>query len=76
MNMLILDAEQTAGIEALNASGDPDRQLRPVPLLDGRFALNADLLLDCGEGQTWRHYAAFLTALPAELVNSFPLANI
>jgi hypothetical protein len=76
MNMLIVNADQTAAIEALNASGEPDRQLRPVPLLDCRFALNADLLLDCGKGQTWQHYADLLAVLPSEMVSSFPLASI
>ena len=66
MNMLILTADQRAAIEALNASGSPDRELAPVTLPDGRSALNADLLHDSAPGQTWAHYHAALAALPIE----------
>lgn len=72
MNMLILDASQSAQLAALNLAGDPVRQLQPVPLGDGRFALNSDLLQDCGPGQTWEHYTAFLQTLGAELIASVP----
>lgn len=63
MNALILTNEQVAQLEALNASGEPTRQLRPVPLTDGTFALNGDVESDAGPGGTWEHYSAFLATL-------------
>ena len=66
MNMLILNLDQQAALAALNQTGDPSRQLQPVPVDETRAALNADLLQDCGSEQTWAHYAAFLQSLPAE----------
>ena len=66
MNMLILNEEQRANVEALNAIGSADRELAPVPLGDGRWGLNADLLNDSGPGQTWAHYGAALSGLPVE----------
>jgi hypothetical protein len=63
MNMLILNTSQAAELAALNATGDPDRQLTPVPLTNGNTALPADLLTDCAEGQTWEHYSPFLNSL-------------
>lgn len=63
MNMLILTTEDKQELEAINYGGDPARQLQPVPLTDGNFGLNADLLEDCGPGQTWSWYAEFLDDL-------------
>jgi len=76
MKMLILNTEMKTELEAANYSGDPARQLMPANLLDNRFGLNADLLQDCGQGQTWEHYREFLTALPDEEVASVPVFNI
>jgi hypothetical protein len=64
MNMLILTPENQSELQALNATGDPTRQLSPLPLTNGNAALNADLLADCAEGQTWEHYGEFLESLP------------
>jgi hypothetical protein len=69
MNMLILTPENQSELQALNASGDTSRQLSAVPLTDGNAALNADLLSDCGEGQTWEHYGPFLESLPMDEVD-------
>jgi len=69
MNMLILNQTQQAELAALNASGDPARQLEAVPLTTGDTALGADLLNDCNEGQTWQHYAAFLQSLPSSEIS-------
>ena len=66
--MLILSPEQAAQLSALNGTGDPFRQIIPSALADGRLALNADLLADCGPGQTWEHYGEFLAALPLETI--------
>jgi hypothetical protein len=68
MNALIVTTGQAAALAALNASGDPGRQLQPAAATDGRLALNPDLLADCGPGQTWEHYAAFLASLAADAV--------
>jgi hypothetical protein len=76
MNMLILSAPASATLDALNASGEAGRQLRPVTLTDSRLALNADLLLDCAAGQTWEHYGAFLTGLTAENVATLPIYEV
>lgn len=70
MNALILDITQRGQIEGLNASGDGCRALHPVGLADGRFALNADLLADCGPGQTWAHYGELLTGLEVEEISA------
>jgi hypothetical protein len=72
MNMLMLSAAEKTELDAVNYGGDPTRELVPVPLQDGRFALNADLLQDCGAGQTWEYYGTFLRELPAEVVMSLP----
>jgi hypothetical protein len=66
MNALILDETERGQIEGLNAGGDGCRALHPVALVDGRFALNADLLADCGPGQTWEHYGELLAGLNVE----------
>ena len=63
MTYLILDAEKQTALALLNTTGDPSRQLVPRPMTDGNAALNEDLLTDCGEGQTWSHYAEFLSTL-------------
>jgi hypothetical protein len=76
MNMLILSAEEKTELDAVNYGGNPTRQLVPVPLGDGRFALNADLLSDCGPGQTWEYYGTFVGELPIETVASLPEASL
>jgi len=74
MNLLILSPEQMSQLQSLNATGAPERQLQPVDLLDGRKALNADLLTDCAPGATWEHYAPFLAELTLATVapSAFP----
>ncbi len=68
MNFLILNIVQAEKIAALNASSPPDRQLTPATMLDGRCALNADLLDDAGPGHTWAHFGPALAAFtPAPL---------
>jgi hypothetical protein len=69
MNMLILNPQKQAELTALNADGDPTRQLSALPLIGGDAALTAALLEDCGEGQTWEHYADFLQILPVSEVS-------
>ena len=76
MNMLILSAAEKTELEAANYGGDATRQLVPVALEDGRFALNADLLQDCGAGQTWEYYGTFLRELQVETVMSLPQVNV
>ena len=76
MNILMLSAEEKTELDAVNYGGNPTRQLVPVPLGNGRFALNADLLDDCGPGQTWEYYRTFLGELPVEAVVSLPEVNI
>ena len=76
MNMLILNNTQQAELTALNASGDPARQLEAVPLTSGDTALGADLLNDCNEGQTWQHYAPFLQSLPTSEVPPSALVEL
>lgn len=76
MNFLILNNVQAEKIATLNASSPPDRQLTPAAMLDGRCALNADLLQDAGPGQTWSHFGTALAAFtPAPLAEeSFAVA--
>jgi hypothetical protein len=70
MNMLILNAQKQSELAGLNASGDPTRQLFAIPLTTGDAALSASLLGDCGEGQTWEHYASLLRSLPSSEVSA------
>jgi len=71
MDMLIVNAGQRAALAGLNAA-DARQQIEPVPLKDGRHALNADLLGDCGEEQTWKRYNGALQALAKEKVEDVP----
>lgn len=48
------------------------RQIIPVLADDGRWVLPADLLDDCGPGQTWEAYGPLLTALIVEEVEVSP----
>ena len=64
MNMLILNAQKQSELAALNAGGEATRQICAIPLTSGDTALTAELLSDCGEGQTWEHYGSFLQTLP------------
>ena len=76
MTMFILNEEQVAEIQELNQSGPKFRRLEPVPLLDGRYALNSDLLMDLDPGETWWHYRVLLLDLPAETVMNFVEARL
>ncbi|MDX1950947.1 MAG: hypothetical protein SFY81_02115 [Verrucomicrobiota bacterium] len=78
MNMFLLALEQLPALQALNQSGPPTHQLQPLPLADGRFALNPDLLTDCAPGQTWAHYQNLLQTLPIEQIPTqlIPLTQI
>jgi hypothetical protein len=70
MNALILNVENLTALQVLNENGDPSKQLNPVPLTNGNWALNADLLEDCGLGETWEHYAEFLQTLNSAAVDA------
>ena len=76
MNVLILAPGQVTALQQLNAANPSPHQLQPAPLADGRPALNADLLHDCGPGQTWESYREFLETLAVQLDASFPQADI
>ena len=76
MNMLILNAQKQSELAVLNASGDETRQLCAIPLTTGDAALSDSLLGDCGEGQTWEHYASFLQTLPVSEVGPESFAEI
>jgi hypothetical protein len=71
MIMLILNSDQLADLDEMNAIGSTNRRLEPIELLDGRRALNADLLMDLDPGETWWHYRTLLLDLPAETVTEF-----
>ncbi len=62
--MLILDGAEQTTLAGLNAGGRPERLLEAIPLASGAKALSASLLTDCGPGQTWEQYGAWLAALP------------
>ena len=76
MNVLILTPNDATALEVLNAAGDPLHQLQPALLVDGRLALNADLLEDCGPGQTWERYGTLLRTLAFEANPEFPETNL
>jgi hypothetical protein len=71
MIMLILNSDQLADLDEMNATGSTDRRLEPIELPDGRRALNSDLLMDLDPGETWWHYRTLLLDLPAETVTEF-----
>lgn len=68
MKLILLTATQLLELEALNHSGSHSQQLRPITLVDGRQALNADLQSDCGSEDLWSHYGPFLSMLPVESI--------
>jgi hypothetical protein len=76
MIMLILNADQLADLDELNASGPAQRRLEAIELPDGRRALNADLLMDLDPGETWWHYRTLLLDLPAETVTEFKMEAV
>lgn len=76
MQMLILNAEQQAALAALNETGEAARRLEAVAVGDGTAALNADLLGDCGPGQTWAHYGPLLAALNAAEATPAPTPGL
>ena len=70
MNALIIDEAAHQVLAALNAAGDPHHQLHPIQIADGTHVLNADLLNDTGPEGTWLPYAAFLSSLPARVIDT------
>ncbi len=75
MLMLIIPPEMIAAASAINAA-HPFKKIKPITLTDGRLAVNADLLTDCGPGQTWEDWAALGGGLvPVEVDPSlFPVS--
>jgi hypothetical protein len=67
LDALIVPTPAHLLISRINES-HADRKLEPVAATDGRNVLSADLLTDCGPGQTWADYAAVLTVLDRETV--------
>ena len=76
MNVLILSPGQVNTLQQLNAANPSLHQLQPALLADGRPALNADLVHDCGPGQTWESYRDFLHTLTLEPNGTFPLGSV
>ena len=74
MNCLILSEANLAPLAALNESAPNSQRLTPFTLADGRRALNADLLADCGAGATWSHFASFLASFVTEAITPEELA--
>ena len=73
---IILTPEQAATLGAVQAQyGNPQHVAAPVPLVDGRLMLCADLLTETGPGGL---YAQGFAHLPAELfaqVQILPMAD-
>ncbi len=73
---IVLTPEQAATLGAIQAQhGDPRHVAAPVPLVDGRLMLCADLLTETGPGGL---YAQGFAHLPAELfpqVAVMPMAD-
>lgn len=63
LDALIVTDQQATAIAAINATHALRLHLFPFPCADGRNVLPADLLTDCGTGQTWFDYAAILTSM-------------
>jgi hypothetical protein len=68
LDALIVTEQQAASIAAVNAEHASVLILYPFPCADGRIVLPADLLTDCGPGQTWVEYAPLLQAMARETV--------
>lgn len=62
MMFLKLNEEQRAQLEALNVTSEKVKA-SPRQAQDGFWYLCADLLTDCGEGQTYAFYGEFLNTL-------------
>jgi hypothetical protein len=75
MIMLILNDEQMLDLEEMNAAAPPDRKLEPVRLPDGRYGLDAELLMICDPGEPWWQFRTLLLNLPAETINRLAPAN-
>jgi hypothetical protein len=73
---IVLTADQAATLGAIQAQyGNPRHVAAPVPLVDGRLMLCADLLTETGPGGL---YAQGFAHLPAELfpqVQILPMAD-
>lgn len=69
MNVLILDEDQEEPLQQLNETAPEGKRLEPAELADGRKFLNADLLNDSGQGETWEHYGEFLDGLQLEQID-------
>lgn len=73
---IILTSEQAATLGAIQGQyGNPQHVAAPVPLIDGRLMLCADLLTETGPGGL---YAQGFAHLPAELfpqVQILPMAD-
>jgi hypothetical protein len=67
LDALIVTAQAHLLIDQIN-NAYTDRKLSPTVAADGREVLSADLLTDCGPGQTWVDYAAVLLVLARETV--------
>jgi len=72
---ITISTELRAKLLAANEQS-PDRKLIPVELSDGTWVLNADILDDCGPGQTWDGFASeFGSKMERAAIAKAPLAQ-
>lgn len=62
MNFIILNENAREKIDSINQS-NKNNQISPVPLADGRWVINSDILTDL---TTWSKYIVYLENLPKE----------
>ena len=63
-DLLFVPENRKAELDALNER-EANRGIctMPIELKDGGYVLPANLLTECGEGQTWEIYTEFLKSL-------------
>lgn len=63
VKIIELTGVQQADLMVLNSSAPNNHRIEAIRLPDGRGIIAADLMQDCGAGQTFAHYEKFLNSL-------------
>ena len=62
MKILMIKASVLSALDTKNNGESKGQRLQPAFLKTGEPFLNADLLNDCGPGQTWERYADLIAS--------------
>ena len=69
MKILMIKASALSALDSKNNGESKAQRLQPALLKTGEPFLNADLLNDCGPGQTWERYANLIASAEARDVS-------